>query len=70
MAEDHPRPGVEYLGAGEVAKRLGVDRRTLSRWVEAGLIVPTWRTAGGGVARYYWPDVQEQVAELRRRRGE
>jgi hypothetical protein len=30
----------------------------------------SWRTAGGGVARYYWPDVQQQVAELRRRRGE
>ena len=54
----------------QVAARLGVNRRTLTRWVTAGLIRPSWRTAGGGVARYYWPDVEEQVAELRRRRGE
>jgi excisionase family DNA binding protein len=68
MAEDHPREGVEYLTSTQVAKRLGVSQRSLHRWAEAGLLVPAWRTPGGRHARYYWPDVQEQVRELERRR--
>jgi excisionase family DNA binding protein len=65
MAEDHPRAGVEYLTSTQVAKRLGMSQRSVHRWAEAGLVLPAWRTPGGH-ARYYWPDVQEQVRNLQR----
>jgi DNA-binding transcriptional MerR regulator len=51
----------------QVAKRLGVSQRSIHRWMEAELVVPAWRTPGGRHARYYWPDVQEQVRKLQER---
>jgi DNA-binding transcriptional MerR regulator len=67
MAEDHPQAGVEYLTSTQVAKRLGMSQRSVHRWAEAGLVLPAWLTPGGH-ARYYWPDVQEQVRKLQRNR--
>ncbi|WP_214407063.1 helix-turn-helix domain-containing protein [Pseudonocardia lacus] len=73
MAEDqpkHPRPGVEYLKSGEVAKLLGISQTSFNRMVASGLIRPTWTTPAGGHGRYLWEDVERQVAEIRRKRGE
>lgn len=73
MAEDqpkHPRPGVEYLMSGEVARRLGISQTSFNRMVSSGLVRPTWRTPAGGHARYLWEDVERQIAKIRRDRGE
>jgi predicted site-specific integrase-resolvase len=73
MAEDqlrHPQPGVEYLTSSQVARRLGIAQGTFNRMVASGLVRPTWRTPAGGHGRYLWEDVDRQVAEIRRRRGE
>lgn len=73
MAEDqpkHPQPGVEYLTSGEVARRLGIAQVSVNRMVRSGLLRPTWRTPAGGHARYLWEDVERQIDEIRRNRGE
>jgi hypothetical protein len=73
MAEDqvrHPQPGVEYLTSSQVARRLGIAQGTYTRRVASGRGRPTWRTPAGGHGRYLWEDVERQIAEIRRKRGE
>ena len=47
---------------GEAARALGVDASTLWRWVQAGIVTPTRRTAGG---HYRWDvaELEEQLDE-------
>jgi excisionase family DNA binding protein len=66
---DHPQPGYHYLTSAEVARHLGVSPRTVGKWLERGLITPTWRTLGGH-ARFLAEDVDRQAAEIHRKRGD
>lgn len=49
-----PNNGVTMLSSTEVARRLGVSRRTVRRWVAAGLL-PAYRV--GGVLRIHPEDL-------------
>lgn len=57
MPRQTPARGPDLLLASEVARRLGIDRRTLLRWTVAGHIVgvPT----EGGHHRYRAADVKK-----------
>ena len=51
------RPDVEPVGLAEIAERLGVQRRTVDRWRERGVLPdPTW-TVGGRPA-WDWPVIE------------
>lgn len=56
------------LSTGEVAKVLGLSRRTLSRWAADGRLSPAV-VAPGQRARYWWDldDTRRQLRELRER---
>lgn len=49
----------KYLKTGEIAKLLGVDRKTIQRWAENGILVPAHKT-GAGYGLY----TRQQIAEL------
>lgn len=50
-------PPLDVVGISEVADRLGVQRATVDRWRQRGLMpAPTWDLAGGPV--WLWADVQ------------
>lgn len=51
-----------YVTTGQAARELGVDIRSLQRWVKAGLIEPDHVTPGGHMR---W-DVERVRADLRR----
>ena len=40
-------PAERLVSTGEAARALGVDVRTLQRWVRAGEVVPDYTTPGG-----------------------
>jgi predicted site-specific integrase-resolvase len=42
----------EWLSAAEAARRLGVDRSTITRWVQRGLLVPDQTPTEPGKAGY------------------
>jgi excisionase family DNA binding protein len=50
------------VSTGEAARRLGVNLRTLQRWVREGRITPDWTTPGGHMR---W-DVERLLQEIRR----
>jgi excisionase family DNA binding protein len=52
--------GEELMTSSELAKRLGVSTRTVSRWVQQGRLEPTFTTPGGQF-RYAWQDVRRQL---------
>lgn len=68
MSDEHPRPGHMYLTSMQVARLLGVSTRTVGKWLERGLIAPTWRTLGGH-ARFTTEDVERYKAEAVRKYG-
>jgi len=65
---EHPVPGAQYLTSMQVARLLGVSTRTVGKWLERGLIVPTWHTLGGH-ARFTAEDVERYKAEAARKYG-
>jgi excisionase family DNA binding protein len=50
------------VGTGEAARRLGVARTTLARWVTEGRLTPTARTMGGHL-RWDMDDLRNQLRE-------
>jgi len=48
------------LSSTEVAKRLGINTRTMSRWVQDGKLTPAYKTPGGKY-RWRWSEVREQL---------
>lgn len=54
------------VSTGEAAAALGIDRSTLSRWANAGLVTPAWRTAGGHM-RWDLEQLQDQAESAWRR---
>jgi excisionase family DNA binding protein len=59
----------ELITSGEVARRLGVTPRAVSRWVARGLIRPAVTTPGGRY-RFRWSEVAAQLREQQERDGE
>jgi excisionase family DNA binding protein len=50
----------ELLTSSELAKRLAVSTRTISRWVQEGRL-RTEYTTPGGKHRFRWEDVRKQL---------
>jgi excisionase family DNA binding protein len=48
------------LTSHDVARRLGVNRRTVARWVREGRLTPAYTTPGGQ-HRFHWEDVRRQL---------
>jgi len=53
------------VATGEAARELGIDRTTLARWADAGLVTPTSRTLGGHL-RWDLDDLRRQIAKHER----
>lgn len=56
----------DLVATGVAAKALGIDRATLHRWWQQGLVTPTYVTAGGH-ARWDLDDLRRQLHDLRKR---
>jgi len=56
VAEDRSH----LVPTSEAARQLGVAQSTLSRWASAGIVTPTWRTAGGHM-RWDLDDLERQL---------
>jgi excisionase family DNA binding protein len=54
-------PTADLLATIEVAKRLGLERSTLSRWVKEGRITPAMRLPGATGAFLFHPSEVERV---------
>lgn len=54
-------PTADLLATVEVARRLGLERSTLSRWVKEGRIVPAMRLPGATGAFLFHPSEVERV---------
>jgi DNA-binding transcriptional MerR regulator len=59
----------ELLSTGETARRLGLSRSSLWRYVKAGLIEPDLITAGGHF-RFDPDNVRRQLRALQQRRAD
>lgn len=59
----------KLVPTGVAADAVGVDRRTLQRWVEDGVVTPTLKTPGGH-ARWDIEDLKRQLHELNKRDDE
>lgn len=54
------------IPSAEACERLGIDRSTLSRWVAAGRITPTFRLPGATGSMLFDPaDVDRIASDLR-----
>lgn len=53
-----------YLGSAEVCERIGIDRSTLTRWIQTGRIAFAQKIPGGNGAYLFNP------AEVERARAE
>jgi hypothetical protein len=58
--------GVDLVPTGDAAKAIGVNKRTLERWVQRGLVKPTILTPGGH-GRWDVDDLKAQLREKRER---
>lgn len=52
----------KLLGTNAAARELGVNRATLWRWAQQGVVTPVWATAGGHL-RWDVNDVRRQLAD-------
>jgi len=53
MSNDETLPEVRYIGSSDVCERLGIDRGTLTHWIQAGKIKPSGKLPGPNGA-YLW----------------
>lgn len=64
-------PAPELLASVEVCARVGIDRSTLTRWVQLGRATPAMRLPGDKGAMLFTPEEVERLArEYRRSSGE
>lgn len=62
---DMPQPpSPELIASIDVCKRLGIDRSTLSRWVQTGRAVPAMRLGAGRGAFLFTPAEVDRLEEL------
>lgn len=54
-------PRVRLLSSGELADALGISRRSITRYVADGVLVPKFVTPGG----QYRFDLEEALAQMR-----
>lgn len=66
---DLPEPPSQALTVGKVAARLGVSRRTVYGWCEAGRFPGAWRTLGSEARRGNWRIPANEVDEVKRMPG-
>ena len=57
------------IGSGEAARALGINTRTLARWVQEGRVTPALITAGGHY-RFDLDELKAQLVELARKKRE
>jgi excisionase family DNA binding protein len=57
-------PDEPLITTGDVARRLGVTSRAVSRWVARGMLKPAVTTPGGR-HRFLWSEVVEQLRAQR-----
>lgn len=57
---------VGLLSTADVARELGVSRRTVARWVERGWVTPAV-TLPGGAHRFRLEDVVEELRALQKK---
>jgi predicted site-specific integrase-resolvase len=56
----------ELVTTARAAKVLGIDRSTLARWAQRGIVTPAWTTVGGQ-HRWDLEDLRRQLREARQR---
>lgn len=54
---------VRYLTVAEVAALMGVNRSTIQRWINQGVLTPDWRTPSGA-ARFSEGTVERFMKSL------
>ena len=54
------------LTTADIAARLQVNRRTITKWVQAGVLTPAITTPGGRY-RWRWSEVEAQLRAQRQR---
>lgn len=57
------------VATGVAAKELGINRATLVRWWQRGIVMPRYVTAGGH-ARWDMADLDRQLREWRQAEGQ
>lgn len=63
--EDEPQVA-EFIGSTEVCRRLGIDRGTLTRWIQLGHITPSGKLPGSSGAYLWDPAYIDRVVDARR----
>jgi excisionase family DNA binding protein len=58
--------GGELITTAQAARVLGIDRSTLARWVQQGIVTPAWTTPGGQ-HRWDLEDLRRQLQDARQR---
>lgn len=54
--DEAPNEVPQFIGSADVCKRLGIDRGTLTRWIQLGRIKPAGKLPGANGA-YLWDPV-------------
>lgn len=65
MSDDDP----PLITSGDLARKLGLSRRTISQYAKRGWITPALETPGGQY-RWRYEDVLAEMRELARKRHE
>lgn len=55
------------LTANDVCFQAGISYRMLDYWTTRGKVTPAVPASGSGSGRLYWPEVVEEIRDIRRR---